>query len=151
MGTSLIWAASYGALTLGLSLLSLLYLKHGKPAPWALIAGGVAVWSLWGLVSGAIYAGFLVVLERKRTLSELSSSRLALWGVIAGALAALFPCLVVLSSGTMTGGWSTVVALCAFGGTIGLASAQLTLRAARGPFQPMLTRGSSPVSNQDDR
>ena len=67
-----------------------------------------------------------------------------MWGVIAGAISPLSPFLIVLSSGGMTINWSVVALMCASGATFGLASAQLSLRAARGRFYavPMPSSGS---------
>ena len=146
LGTALTWAAASGALVLGLLMFSMLALKTGNPVPWRVIGRSAFGWSLLGFFSGAMYAGLLILLERKRTVSQLSSSRTSVWGIVAGALAPMIPCAVLLANGVMPGGWPAVAALCAGGASVGLVTAQLTLRAARRGPDALLTRGVSPVS-----
>ena len=133
IGTALTWSAAFGLVTVGVALVSLLALKPGIGVPWRIYGAAVLMWSVWGFVSGATYAGLLIALERKRTLSELSWGRLAVWGVVAGAIAPLSPVVILLAAG-IDFPWSRLAIMCASGAITGLASAQLSLRAARGPF-----------------
>jgi len=44
------------------------------------------MWILWGAVSGGIFAIVLMFAERRRSLLELATARVALWGAV-GSLA----------------------------------------------------------------
>jgi len=46
----------------------------------------LTIWTLWGALSGAIFAVVLATAERRHTLAELSFGRVAVWGAI-GSLA----------------------------------------------------------------
>jgi hypothetical protein len=46
----------------------------------------LTIWTLWGALSGAIFAVVLAIAERSHTLAELSFARVAVWGAI-GSLA----------------------------------------------------------------
>jgi hypothetical protein len=48
-----------------------------RPVP---VSRFVAVWTLWGALSGAGFALLLMLAERRRTIEELSAVRTALWG-----------------------------------------------------------------------
>ena len=54
------------------------------------IAGSLAFgWARWGFVGGVLFSGILSVTERRRSLADLSSARLTLWGALGGLLIAI--------------------------------------------------------------
>lgn len=144
LGTSLAWAAAFGGLSVALILvIALLGLRTGAPAPWHMFRSSVPLWSAFGFCSGAAFSGLLIALERGRTLDTLSTQRFSAWGIVAGVLVPLYPCLHLLSRGGLPGGWLAVAVSCGFGGTMGFAIAHMSLRAARRAQGEMLTRGSA--------
>ncbi len=84
IGMGLTWAV--GWLGLG-TILMLPLVAFGLPAS-ALIAG-----ALWfggvGLMAGAVFSVVLQIAEGKRTFSELSLPRFAVWGAVGGSLMAI--------------------------------------------------------------
>ena len=133
LSTAAVWALVW--LPIGLSLALIL----GPPseclycAPhWLLYQ--IVIWAIWGALSGALFAVILILMERRRTLAELSLRRNATWG----ALASLFlPLLLAILE--LIEYWSylgeqfwrfTMLALVVASG-LGAACAALTLKAAQ--------------------
>jgi hypothetical protein len=83
---ALIWAIVW--LPLGLALP---WLRRRPPdqcvyCPPGFVIRFLTLWTLWGALSGAIFAVVLAIAERRHTLAELSFARVAVWGAI-GSLA----------------------------------------------------------------
>ena len=84
---AVMWALVW--LPIGLALA--LYAARHPPDPSNVIARPVdvpwfvAAWTLWGAVSGGVFAVLLALAERRRTLGELSLPRMALWGAVGAA------------------------------------------------------------------
>lgn len=111
MGTSILLHTVFrrlrGILSLAL-IWALVWLPTGVVLGWALGWTGhsltlrapmwyLAVWTLLGASSGAIFALLLATLERRRTLDQLSARRLATWGAVAGAALPVVVSLVIVS------------------------------------------------------
>ena len=62
----------------------------------------LTVWTIWGALSGFVFAMILSRAERRRTLSELSLARTAVWGAL-GAM--LLPAL--LTALDVARGWAS--------------------------------------------
>ena len=59
---------------------------------------GVAAWTITGFVSGALFSGVLAIVERRRTIAQLSTRRIALWGGVGGSLVPAALSVLALSS-----------------------------------------------------
>ena len=132
VGTMGVWAVAFSAFgvatTIPLWLLGVLPQRIG----WLMITVPVR-WALGGAVIGLGFATAVLIAERRRTLSGLSSRRFAAWGFLAGAIVplSLAAFYTFKSSGSfatqMRGGLFTA-AIC---GVTGAALAVASLRAAR--------------------
>lgn len=105
-----------------------------------LVAGGAI-----GFVSGGVFAGILSLAEGKRTLSELSLKRVALWGAIGGMT------LFALVAPRLLGAGLPVEMLLRsfmgpvlFTGLLGAGSAAGSVALARKADDPALGRGNGP-------
>ena len=57
----------------------------------------LALWTALGACAGALFSALLITLERNRSLADLSSRRLAVWGVLGGAGVPLLGSAVILT------------------------------------------------------
>lgn len=57
----------------------------------------LAFWTGIGFLSGTVFSALLAMRERNRTVEELSSGRVALWGVLGGATVPVLSSLLVLA------------------------------------------------------
>ena len=87
--TALLWAISWavvGTLALGVILL----VGPNPGVRLGVLAGlmlrSALYWMVWGGIAGFSFAGILAVAERRHTLEQLATVRLALWGFLGGAL-----------------------------------------------------------------
>ena len=64
----------------------------------------LGIWTALGAISGAAFALLMALLERNRTVEQLSSRRLATWGALAGAgvPVALTTVLIVITKGSFS-------------------------------------------------
>ena len=79
-GIAGIWAGAWAGL--GLVLGSLVSLLYG--IPMGALLPGLFGWALSGFLTGTLFATLLTIMERKRTLVELSLLRVGSWGAIGG-------------------------------------------------------------------
>jgi ABC-type polysaccharide/polyol phosphate export permease len=87
-------------------------------------------WALWGFLSGAIFALAVAVLERRRTLAQLSVRRAALWGALgAVALPTAFLGFVWTNGGSVT--WLGVAVTLPVSAALGAGCAAGTLALAQ--------------------
>ena len=87
LGTAVTWAVVW-ALG-GFAFATLLYVRVDGVGygPFLDFAGGAALTlGLWGLASGALFSGALATIHRRRSLGELKTARVGLWGGFAGFL-----------------------------------------------------------------
>ena len=91
-----------------------------------------AIAALLGLVSGSVFALVLSIVERGKTVGQLSLGRVALWATLASAV---FPLL--------TGRYNQVFVMCPIGVLIALATLILSKRvpALALPFRDVLSAG----------
>lgn len=93
--TALIWAFLWVPVGLIAGIYRSFKLQSYDGIPWALpgldqflmaILANVAVWMIWGAISGALFAVLLALIERRRDVAALSVRRTAIWGAL-GAVA----------------------------------------------------------------
>ena len=94
----------------------------------------VAGWSVFGAVSGGLFAIVLMIAERRRTLAELSLRRTAVWGAIGAlALPTIITILDVVDSPGPYRDWPfmlvTLIAVAGLGASCAAASVALARRA----------------------
>ena len=78
IGTGLTWAAGF----VGISVVR--FALFG--VPWEAFPELATQWGILGFVTGGTFAGILSLTERRRTLGDLSLTRIALWGAVGGFL-----------------------------------------------------------------
>ena len=83
---AVIWAIVWLPLGLALPWLRRRPLDQCVYCPPSFVIRFLGIWTLWGALSGAIFAVVLAIAERRRTLADLSFARVAVWGAI-GSLA----------------------------------------------------------------
>ncbi len=135
LGTALTWAVVWLPVGVVMALIALnargdvicLYC----PPFWEWFPPFLLSWTLWGAVSGAVFAIVLMIAERRRSLAELSFTRTALWGAL-GSLA--LPAALMARDGFVRGvlieGGLMFLPLVLIAG-LGAACAAGTLRVAR--------------------
>ena len=88
-------------------------------------------WTLWGAVSGGVFAIVLMIAERRRSLAELSFTRTALWGAVGSlSLPAAFIVRDAIQAGALIEGRLAGLSVVLTAG-LGAACAAGTLRIAR--------------------
>jgi len=134
-GTALLWAAVW--LLVGLAFGVYQAETRSRPDvpiafPWfQIIATATAIWTVWGAVSGAVFALVLTLAERRHALSELSMPRFALWGALGAiALPAIYLLVVAIQERDpeMFGPFALILSVCA---ALGAVAAVGTLALAR--------------------
>lgn len=96
----------------------------------------VSVWTVWGGMSGALFALLLGFAERRRTLGNLSRARTAVWGALGCmTLPAALTLVDVLQTpaGLRGYGWRFPLTALAVSAALGAACAAATLALARRP------------------
>ena len=87
LGTALIWGIPWFVMGGAVGLYGIANDPTKGPGSDLRFVGWMALgWALWGFLSRGIFALAVAVLERRRTLAQLSVRRVALWGAL-GALA----------------------------------------------------------------
>ena len=91
----------------------------------------LTLWTLWGALSGAIFAVVLAIAERRHTLAELSFARVAVWGAMGSlALPAALTILDVVRA-TSPSEWRFVFIALGIAAALGAGCAAGTLALAR--------------------
>jgi len=134
-GTALLWAAAWFLVGLAFGI----YQAETIPRPdvpiefpWLrIVATATVIWTVWGAISGAVFALVLALAERRHALSELSMPRFALWGAL-GAITLPVIYLVIIAiqerDPEMLGPFALVLSVCA---GVGAVAAAGTLALAR--------------------
>ncbi len=128
---AIIWAIVW--LPLGLALLGLRRRSPGDCVycPADFVIRFLGIWTLWGALSGAIFAVVLAVAERRRTLAELSFARVAVWGAI-GSLALPGALTIAdLMQSAFPSEWRFVLTALGIAAALGAGCAAATLALAR--------------------
>jgi hypothetical protein len=104
----------------------LLHADFEPPPPFLALP---TILMVWGAVSGAVFAVFLLAAERRRSLQTLSWRRVLIWGSL-GPL--VLPIVDVLLEGIGPGSalWVPMLVISAIGATLGGACAAATLALA---------------------
>lgn len=133
-----IWAIVWMPMGLALAL----YAGSRSPRPTDLFARPASVplfvsaWTVWGAMSGALFAFILGLAERRRTLASLSLARTVAWGAI-GCMTLPAVLTVVDVLGTPAGlrgyTWRFPLAVLAVSAGLGAACAAATVALARRP------------------
>lgn len=131
---ALVWALTFLLPGIALALVSVHFNGLGMstdslPIVILKVAAGVAV---WGAVSGVLFALLTTILERGRTIDQLSAARLGLWGAIGAVLP---PAGVTLASTGISLSTVDMVTL-AVAALLGAACGFATLKIARGAAAP---------------
>jgi hypothetical protein len=86
LGTALTWALVWLPVGVVMGLIALNARREVMclycPPFWDWFPLFVLSWTLWGAVSGGVFAIVLMIAERRRSLAELSFTRTALWGAV---------------------------------------------------------------------
>jgi uncharacterized membrane protein YdcZ (DUF606 family) len=131
-GTALIWAVAWGVS----SAFAYFVAGYGGDLPMSDLLVGVVssvgiFFAIWGFVSGTVFALAMLVIERRRTLHELTVARTAVWGAIGGlALPALYTAATLSAPGSqpLPNGLTSAILVC---GALGAACAAGSLWVAR--------------------
>jgi hypothetical protein len=130
------WALVWLPLGLALGL----YAGSRPPQPSDIISRPVSLgsfvtaWTLWGALSGAVFAVVLAATERRRTIEHLSTARTAVWGVLGAVALPLVLTIVdvVLTPAALRGyGWGFPLLVLSVSATLGACCAAATLTLAR--------------------
>jgi len=133
-----LWAVVWMPLGLGLAL----YAGLRSAEPTDVLARPVSVplfvsaWTVWGALSGALFALILGLAERRRTLGNLSRARTAVWGAIGCVtLPAVLTVIDVLQTpvGLRGYSWGFPLAALSVSAGLGAACAAATVAVARRP------------------
>ncbi len=136
LGIGLMWAVIW--LPIGLALA--LYAASFPPQPSDIISRPVSVpwfvtvWTAWGGISGTGFAIILGFTERRRSLSELSLSRIAAWGALGAMTVPTLLILVEILSTPLSlhfYDWRLPLVVLAVSATLGGVCGAVTLTLAR--------------------
>ena len=133
--TALVWGGMYA---LAGAVFNLMQTYWGSAAPEFVLAleqtRWVAFrWAVIGVISGSMFAAAFSRFERRRTFSQLSLPRVALWGVVGGmALPLLNSALILAGVVHESVGIGTLMAHTMFGAMLGSACATAWFSIARG-------------------
>lgn len=132
MTTALAWAAGWAVAGTAMAVVMSLLGPGGVNAAASLASGAGVLAAFFGVIgafTGTIFAIIFALGERRRSIAELSSTRMALWGALGGAS---YPLIGVVSN------WlagepqmSDAVQAIVICGTLGAVSAWSMLRGAR--------------------
>ena len=104
LGTSLVWAVVWLPIGVAVGVYQAFHLTPSDilPAPpiplgdyARVVARSAVAWTIWGMISGAVFGLLLIVTERRRTLLGLSFRRTSIWGAL-GAMALPIVILVLI-------------------------------------------------------
>jgi len=135
LGTALTWAIVWLPVGVVMALMALNSRREVIclycPPFWDWFPLFVFSWTLWGAVSGGVFAIVLMIAERRRSLAELSYTRTALWGALGSlSLPAALMVRDAIRSGVLIEGRLGVLSVVLTAG-LGAACAAGTLRIAR--------------------
>jgi hypothetical protein len=137
IGTSLVWGGAWLLVGLAwgtyraISISSAIDVR--PPSGLTIVGVTTAIWTVWGLASGAAFAVALTIAERRQSLDGLSMLRVALWGAIgANVVPVIFLGVIMASDGDtdLLGPFAVIALVCALIGAVAAAS---TLAVARRP------------------
>jgi len=147
LGTALVWTVLWLPVSLVMAIYRYLPLNRDFPvSPVKLIAVATLAWSVWGGLSGALFATILAIAERRRTFSQLSARRVAAWGAL-GAIAlpgAILSIAIVANPGFNLIPFSLLALTVSgvLGGTCAIGTLALARRASPGLSGPNPSGGS---------
>ena len=131
-GLGIVWGLAWGLLGLALgTVMSLPGVLHLPPLSQLVsrLAGTTVGWGIWGVASGVSFGAALMLAEGRRSLSELSTTRVGLWGAIGGlSMPILFTVAGLVSR---PGALRIIPGFALAGATLGAASAMSMLWLAR--------------------
>ncbi len=138
LGTGLAWALAWAGVGIAIGVYAWLRLPTApRVSPLVFFPLPVAVFTVFGAVSGAAFATTLAVAERRRSLDDLSVRQTACWGALGGLLLPT----VMVGQASVGLPPTAVVTMVGLGMALGAGTAAGTLLLAR--------RGSS-VPDLDD-
>ncbi len=137
LGTALVWAFAFLPVAVTLGVYRAVTLQVDIPIPLSFRINAILVvaasYTLWGAISGGVFAFVLALAERRRAVEDLSTWRVAMWGAVGTtSLPAAVIILVFLSEGEVFFGWPATILL-AVSAALGAACAVGTLALARRP------------------
>jgi hypothetical protein len=91
IGTAATWAVVWSAVGVipSVAIQAFWFGRHGD-APLSaaailpMIGWGLAIWAVWGALSGLVFGTVVAIRERHRTAGDLTVRRIGTWGLIAG-------------------------------------------------------------------
>jgi hypothetical protein len=145
LGVALLWAVAWLPLGLLLGLYS--YWREGPmdfDASWppghffSHVGWFLAFWATAGAISGALFALVLAIAERHRTLRDLSTRRMALWGALGSVLVPAVLLAITARDFVYSGWWQESALTLLLAGGLGAGTAAVTLRLANGKEPPQI-------------
>ena len=138
-GTALLWAVPWSLILGAVVAITVTFLRVYL-SPLQAFGQGALTGFTWGLAAGALFGSALMLGEQGRGLAQLTRTRSALWGALAGIW---FPALIGIAFGPSTlpwmiAGWPAYLVTAAMGAFSGVATVWL---AGKGPG--LLDRPSS--------
>jgi hypothetical protein len=136
LSIALFWALVWLPLGVALGL----YAGSRPPQPYDVLGRPVALlnfvtaWTMWGALSGGVFAVVLAAAERRRTIENLSTARTAVWGALGGvALPLLLIVIDMLRTpvGVRGYSWRFPLLVLAVSAALGAGCAAATLGLAR--------------------
>ncbi len=126
-GIALVWSGAWMLAFIPLAL----YTSRHFVSGWLLVViRETLLCGVWGAASGGMFGAILLTADRRRTLGELSSRRLALWGAL-GAMLAPLVLLANPHSGFANAGPLAIGASLVVSAGLGAAAASTTIQMAR--------------------
>ena len=143
-GSALVWGLAFLPIALALGIYRAVTLELDIPTPPSFRIKAFLVvaasYTLWGAFSGGVFGLVLALVERRRSIDDLSTWRVAIWGAFGAiSLPLLFTLLLFISEGEVFFGWPATILL-AVSSALGATCAAGTLAVAR-------RRGIPPASS----
>lgn len=127
--TGIFWALFWLPIGIGLAIYGATLPKTDVVGPST--AEFLTVWMGWGALSGVVFALTLMIAERRRTLQQLSITRIAVWGGLGSMTLPLVVIIITRLASPTDDDWILELLVLAFSAALGAACAAWTLAMAR--------------------
>jgi len=130
------WALAWGALGSAFSGAELWWALRPNPVfrnfIFDVLPDAFVFWAIYGFLSGAVFAVLLARLERRRSVDDLATARVAAWGALGGASLPLLAIAIGALTGNIPGDWLSAPLISA---VLGAMCAAASLRFAKRPLR----------------